>query len=94
MVRVLIERWLKPGSEHEFHLAMRDMRRGAIQCADYISGETLRDSEDGQHYVIVSTWRSVPAWNTWAASEARQDVRVRLAPMLAKAEKVTVLEPV
>jgi len=92
MVRVLIERWLKPGTEHDFHLAMREMRREAAQCAGYISGETLRDSEDHQHYVVLSTWGSMQDWNTWAVSGARQDGRTRIAPMLTRAEKVTVLE--
>jgi heme-degrading monooxygenase HmoA len=93
MVRVLIERWLLPGVERELVAALRQMRRDAIHARGYISGETLRDVTDPAHYVIISTWSSRADWNGWAECEARQQVRSRIAPMLAKPERVAVLEP-
>jgi heme-degrading monooxygenase HmoA len=48
---------------------------------------------DPAHYVIVSTWRSRVDWDRWAECEARQRVRSRIAPLLAKPERVAVLEP-
>ena len=41
MVRVLIERWLRPGVEAELVAALREMRRDAVHAAGYISSETL-----------------------------------------------------
>jgi heme-degrading monooxygenase HmoA len=93
MVRVLIERWLRPGVEEELVGALREMRRDAVHAAGYISGETLRDVADTAHYVIVSTWHSRADWERWAGCEARQRVRSRIAPLLAKPERVAVLEP-
>ena len=93
MVRILIERWLAPGAEERLHAAMRDLRRSAIHVAGYISGETLRDAEDPRHVVVISTWSSRPGWDAWAVSQARQEARTRIAPLLAAPEKVTVLEP-
>ena len=93
MVRVLIERWLRPGVGEQVTALLRDMRRDAIHTAGYISGETLRDAADPEHYVIVSTWRSRADWDRWAECEARQRVRSRIAPLLAQAERVSVLEP-
>ena len=93
MVRVLIERWLRSGVEGELVAALREMRRDAVHAAGYISGETLRDMTDPTHYVIVSTWRSHADWDRWAGCEARQRVRTRIAPLLAKPEQVAVLEP-
>jgi heme-degrading monooxygenase HmoA len=92
MVRVLIERWLLPGMEEQIMAAFREMRRDAVHAAGYVSGETLRDVADPAHYVIVSTWRSRSDWDQWAESEARQRARKRIAPLLAKPERVAVLE--
>jgi heme-degrading monooxygenase HmoA len=93
MVRVLIERWLRPGVEEQVVAALREMRRDAVHAAGYISGETLRDVADPAHYVIVSTWRSRADWDAWAACEARDRARSRIVPLLAKPERVAILEP-
>jgi heme-degrading monooxygenase HmoA len=93
MIRVLIERWLSSGRVEAFADVMREMRRDAVQAPGYISGETLRDVDDPQHSVIVSTWRSRRDWDTWAVSSARQRARERIAPLLARPERVTILEP-
>ena len=93
MVRVLIERWLLSGTDEQIVAALREMRRDAVHAAGYISGETLRDVSDPAHYVIVSTWRTRADWDEWAKCEARQRVRSRIAPLLAKPERIAVLEP-
>jgi quinol monooxygenase YgiN len=93
MVRVLIERRLRPGSEAAFLAAMRDMRRDAVHAAGYVSGETLVDVDDPGHSVVVSTWTSPAGWDAWAVSDARSRARARIAPLLVEAERVTVLAP-
>lgn len=93
MVRVLIERWLLSGMEAQLAAALREMRRDAVHAPGYISGETLRDVSDPGHYVIVSTWRTQADWDAWAECEARQRARGRIAPLLAKPERICVLEP-
>jgi quinol monooxygenase YgiN len=52
-----------------------------------------RDMADPSHYVIVSSWRSRGDWDQWAGCEARQRARSRIAPLLARPERVAVLEP-
>ena len=93
MIRVLIERWVRPNVDEELLAALREMRRDAIHAPGYISGETLRDVADPAHYVIVSTWRSRADWDRWAGCAARQRARDRIAPLLTNPERVAVLEP-
>jgi len=92
MVRVLIERWLKPGKGPELLDALRGMRGDAVHATGYISGETLHNAADPNHFITISTWHSLEEWNAWADCRARQQVRERVAPLLAKDERVTVLE--
>ncbi len=94
MVRVLIERRISEGMVESYNLALREMRLQAVQKEGYISGETLRNTRNAHHYVVISTWNSRHDWQAWADSEARRQVMAKIAPMLEESEKVTVLEPV
>jgi heme-degrading monooxygenase HmoA len=94
MIRVLIERLVLPGTEEKLLAALLAMRRDAVHAPGYISGETLHDMVDPRHYVIISTWRSRAAWDTWAGRDARQRTRTQIAPMLAAPEKISLLEPI
>jgi quinol monooxygenase YgiN len=93
MVRVLIERRLRRGTEEAFQAAMRGMRRDAIHAPGYVSGETLTDVDDPGHWIVISTWTSRAGWDAWAVSEPRSRARQTIAPLLAEAERVTVLAP-
>ncbi|RMG84373.1 MAG: antibiotic biosynthesis monooxygenase [Candidatus Dadabacteria bacterium] len=94
MVRVLIERKVNPSMLEAYQLAIRNMRAHAVHHEGYISGETLRDVTDPDHFVVVSTWADRGAWERWAASEARHRVMANIAPMLEEPERITVCEPV
>lgn len=94
MIRVLIERNIASEMEESYRTMLREIRREAVHAEGYISGETLRDHDDANHYVIISTWRSRHDWQRWAASSDRRTAMERMRPMLAESEHVTVLEPV
>jgi heme-degrading monooxygenase HmoA len=94
MIRVIIERWLMPGCEDVFLAAMRELRHDAIHAEGYISGETLRDCDDALHWVVISTWRTLPHWSQWAVCRAREEAVERIGSLLARPARVTVLEPV
>jgi heme-degrading monooxygenase HmoA len=92
MIRVLIERWLKPGAEEAFDREMRALRREAVHRPGYVSGETMRDADAPRHVLVLSTWRSRDDWETWRASSARAAIDARIAPCLAEPERFIVLE--
>ncbi len=92
MIRVIIERWLAEGGETGLERTMRDLRREAIHMPGYVTGETLRDVADPQHFVILSTWRTREEWAAWAASPKRREIEDQIGVMLAEPEKITVFE--
>jgi heme-degrading monooxygenase HmoA len=94
MIRVVIERWLVEAGDAAIEKIMRDLRREAIHSSGYVTGETLRDVADPHHFVILSTWRSRKEWETWAASEKRQEIEDQIRLLLTEPEKITVCEPV
>jgi heme-degrading monooxygenase HmoA len=71
---------------------MRDIRAAAIHMPGFVSGETLRNSADPHHYVIISSWLSRDDWDAWASRKERLTLRESIAPMLTEPEKLTILE--
>lgn len=71
---------------------LAEMRREAVHTPGYVSGETLRDSNDPTHYVVVSTWTSKARWSEWETSEARLQRDSEIVPLLIEPETITVLE--
>jgi heme-degrading monooxygenase HmoA len=92
MIRVLIERYFAQGMEEELRKVEMEARQAAMRISGYISGETLRDTDNAQHNVVISTWRSREDWERWAASETRQKTLNRVSPFLLEPERITVLE--
>ena len=93
MIRVLIERRIREGAGTEYERTQRELRFEALREHGYLTGETWRDLDDPQHYVVISTWRSRGEWDGWAACDARRAVLDRLTP-LVRSERITFFEPV
>lgn len=55
---------------NELLLELRDM---ANHQYGYISGETLRNVDDRNEYLVISNWKSLEAWQRWFASEKRAE---------------------
>ncbi len=90
-VKVIIERKIVPGQERQVTDILRQMRARCLDEPGYISGETLRDSENPQTLVVISTWFGLMDWRNWFASEDRQGFESRLRVYLKEPEQVRVL---
>ncbi len=90
-VKVVIERRVLPGQERRALEVMRAMRARCLEEPGYISGETLRDSEDAHNLVVISTWFGLMDWRRWHQSETRRALESQLRPMLAGPERARVL---
>jgi heme-degrading monooxygenase HmoA len=93
MIRVLIDRVFAQGMEEELRGIEQEARQQAVKIAGYISGESLRDTSNPQHNLVISTWRSREDWERWMASDRRKTVTTRITPLLEQPETITVFEP-
>lgn len=93
MIRVIIDRHFVQGMDEELRQAELEARKAATSMPGYISGETLRDTANPQHNVVISTWRSQEDWNAWMTSEERIRILSRIEPLLVEPEQITVMEP-
>ncbi len=94
MIRVLIERRFLEGMQQELERVVTDVIHAAVRAPGYLSGEILRDTKDRNHYVVVSSWRSVENWEAWLVSPERQLVMGHVNPMLIEPERILVMETV
>lgn len=90
-VKVVIERRVLPGQERRALEMLRAMRARCLEEPGYISGETLRDSEDAHNIVVISTWFGLMDWRRWHTSEKRRSLESQLRPLLAAPERIRVL---
>ena len=93
MVRVLIERQIAADMVQQYETVIREMRKVATNTDGYVSGESMRNVADDRHTVVISTWGSRRAWESWSESAPRQRILVKIRPMLDEPERITVLQP-
>jgi antibiotic biosynthesis monooxygenase (ABM) superfamily enzyme len=90
-VKVLIERRVLPGQERRALELLRQIRARCLDEPGYITGETLRDSEDPHVIIVLSTWFGLMDWRRWHGSDQRRALEGQLRQVLASPERVRVL---
>ncbi|MBN1613468.1 MAG: antibiotic biosynthesis monooxygenase [Deltaproteobacteria bacterium] len=90
MVRVMIERHSQPGKEQQLRNLLIELRTEALRQHGYISGETLRDSEDSSNFVVISTWMTLDTWKVWQTARQRLVIEEMMEPVLSSPRKVRV----
>ena len=88
-LKVLIQRKLKPGKQHEIGEAIKDIRPGVVQAWGFISGETLRSVDDPSLHLVISAWKSVEDWQSWLDSPQRKAFEDKIAALLVEPEKIS-----
>jgi heme-degrading monooxygenase HmoA len=82
MVKAFIKRQVPSEKAREMIPLFRKMRTLAMQQHGYISGETLRNVDQDDEYLVVSMWNSLKDWQRWLESKERQDVQKEIDALL------------
>jgi len=83
-VKIIIKRKVPKGKETELLPLLLELRSLAIAQPGYISGETLRNAEDPEDYLVISTWNSMDDWKEWATREQRAEVQDKIDALLGE----------
>ena len=83
-VKIIIKRKAPKEKEKELLPLLLELRSLAVVQAGYISGETLRNVEDPEDYLVISTWTSVDNWKAWDASIQRAEVQDKIDALLGE----------
>jgi heme-degrading monooxygenase HmoA len=91
MIKVIIERVVAEGLEIPYERAVEELLTAMTRAKGYISGESLVDVRQPNHYIVVARWSDQASWDRWFYSEDRKEVLTAIAPFLQTDEKFTVL---
>lgn len=81
-VKIFIKRQVPEEKAREIIPLVREMRSLATNHEGYISGETLRNLERPEEFMVISTWQSSQDWKEWIKSEGRQEIQGKIDSLL------------
>ena len=81
-VKILIKRVVPEDKAREMIPLFRQMRALAMNQEGYISGETLRNLNNPEEFLVISTWESSDKWVKWLNSSERQEIQKKIDILL------------
>ncbi len=81
-VKVLIKRRVPAAKAKQMIPLFRKMRALAAEQPGYISGETMRNLDDPEEFLVISTWRASEDWKRWLESSERRGVQEQVDALL------------
>ena len=83
-VKIIIKRMVPKDKEAALVPLLIALRSKATARTGYISGETLRNMDNPEEYLVISTWQSLDNWNVWASSKQRAEIQEKIDALLGK----------
>ena len=81
-VKVLIKRKVTEDKAREMIPLFKQMRVQANNQPGYISGETMRNLDNPDEFLVISTWESSDDWENWVKSADRREVQDKIDALL------------
>ena len=81
-VKVIIKRKVPDAKSRDMIPLFRKMRSLAMNQEGYIAGETLRNMNDPEDFIVISNWQSSEDWIKWLKSAERQQIQGEIDTLL------------
>jgi heme-degrading monooxygenase HmoA len=81
-VKVIIKRLVSEEKARQMIPLFRQMRQLAMNQEGYISGETLRNLNNPEEFIVISSWQSSDYWTRWLTSPDRRKIQSRIDELL------------
>ena len=81
-VKILIKRNVPEDKARKMIPLFREMRSMANQQPGYITGETMRNLEKPDEFMVISTWETSEDWKRWVQSSERQKIQDQIDALL------------
>ncbi len=81
-VKVLIKRIVPEKMAKDLIPLFRQMRSLATNHVGYISGETLRNLDNPEEFMVISTWQSSDDWKDWLQSKDKKEIQGKIDSLL------------
>jgi heme-degrading monooxygenase HmoA len=77
-VKIIIKRTVSEDKEKELTILLKQLRNLGVNQTGYISGETLKNIEKPNEFLVISTWRSADDWNRWVRNDKRKEIQEQI----------------
>lgn len=74
-IKILIKRRIPKDKQEEVLPYLIQLRSMAAKQPGYVSGETLRNLDDVEGYLVISTWQTTKDWEKWLANQKRNEIQ-------------------
>ena len=74
-VKIIIKRTVSEDKEKELMTLLKQLRNLGVNQTGYVSGETLKNIEKPNEFLVISTWQSADDWNRWVRNDKRKEIR-------------------
>jgi len=81
-VKVLIRRKVPEDKAREMIPLFRKMRTLANEQPGYITGETMKNLEKPDEFLVISTWATSHDWKRWVESSERRQIQSQIDQLL------------
>ena len=81
-IKILIRRNVPEKKAREMIPLFRKMRTLANEQPGYITGETMRNLEKPDEFLVISTWETSDDWKRWVQSSDRQQIQGQIDALL------------
>ena len=81
-VKILIRREVPQDKARKMIPLFREMRSMANQQPGYITGETMRNLEKPDEFLVISTWETSEDWKRWVQSDQRKQIQAQIDALL------------
>jgi heme-degrading monooxygenase HmoA len=91
-VKILIRRKVSADKAANLGDLIMQLRTLVVKQPGYVSGESLRNIDRPDEYLVISTWNTVDAWKAWLASKERADIQGKIDALLGQKTDYEVYE--
>ena len=81
-VKILIRRIVPENKARQMIPLFRKMRMLANEQSGYITGETMRNLENPDEFLVISTWETSDDWKRWVQSKEREQIQSQIDDLL------------
>lgn len=82
LAKVLIKRKVSLEKEAALLDLITQLRTLGSSQPGYISGETLRNADNPEEYLVISTWQTMGDWKEWLESKERSKIQDKIDEIL------------
>ena len=81
-IKILILRTVPDNLARQMIPLFRKMRTLANEQPGYITGETMRNLENPDEFLVISTWETSDDWKRWVESNERTQIQSEIDDLL------------